>query len=168
MLVAETFQTRERTLPLVSRPYSKPLGGKAFADTPEWLAHDPIPGFLAFCSAWAAMLMWRWPDDLINECGPVPLLVSMPLVARVWAGFCGLAAALKVIGLLMRLRRRWVRWAELLIVAGLFMSVLLWTIVSVLLEMRFPRSVTPIALAGLALGAAWQLGHWRPKPRSLR
>jgi hypothetical protein len=123
---------------------------------------DPLTLFLAFCSAWAAAQIWLWPNDFVGECGPVTFVASVPIYARGWAFYCGLASALKLLGLASRLNTRWTWASTPLTVTGLFMSVLLWTIVSALFALRYPRSVTPIVLAGLALGAAWQLAQWRP------
>jgi hypothetical protein len=146
--------------------------------------------FLAICSAWAAVQMWVWPADFVIGhvalllwphaflAGHVPLLLPAIMTAKeqTWAVFCGIAALLKLGGLASRL---WAyrdpasgrlmacsvcsRLAIGCTIVGLFMSVVVWTIVAISLAIDAPHSVSPIALAGLALGAASQLAEWDPR-----
>ena len=131
--------------------------------------------FLAICSVWAATQMWLWPDEFVI--GQVALSLSQTLSAKeqTWAVFCGIAAVLKLGGLASRLwGQRDLRSGRLAVcslcprlavgatILGLFMSVVFWTIVAVSLAVDAPHSVSPIVLAGMALGAAVQLAEWKP------
>lgn len=131
--------------------------------------------FLTLCSAWAAAQMWLWPTEF--SIGHVATSWSGALSAREqsWAIFCGIAAMLKLAGLVSRL---WAyhdprsgrlmicsfctRFAVGCTIVGLFMSVIFWTIVAISLTIDAPHSVSPIILAGLAVGAAVQLAEWKP------
>jgi hypothetical protein len=130
--------------------------------------------FLAICSAWAAAQMWLWPDDFVIGHVALSLSEAMSGKEQTWAVFCGIAAALKLAGLASRL---WAqhdprsgrlvcalcpRLAVGSTIVGLFMSVVFWTIVAVSLAIDAPHSVSPIVLAGIALGAAVQLTEWKP------
>ena len=126
------------------------------------LSYDPFPLFLATCSAWAAVQMWLWPSEFIGACPPVTIALSLPGYARTWAVYCGIASALKLVGLLGRATHRAPRAATVVMIIGLFMSILFWTVVAGTLSLKAPHSVTPLVFVGLALGAAWQLAGWKP------
>jgi hypothetical protein len=80
-----------------------------------------------------------------------------------WALICALAAALKLSGLACRFWTRWTVVSTVLMICGLFMSIVIWTIVGATWEFEFPHSLSPIILIGGALGAAWQLAKWNPR-----
>lgn len=127
--------------------------------TARWRC-DPFPLFLAICSAWAAGQMWLWPNDFLGTCGHLATWPSDHL--RTWAAWCGFAALLKLAGLLFHAIGRRQRVARALMIIGLFMSVLWWTIVASFFAIRMPHTVSPIVFIGLAFGAAWQLTEWNP------
>lgn len=106
--------------------------------------------------------MWVWPEEFIGACAPKAFAIALPEYARTWSFFCGIAAIMKLLGLVGRLMRRGQALATVLMVAGLFMSVLFWTIAAATLASHAPHSVTPLVFVGLALGAAWQLASWKP------
>src|SRR5271165_480664 len=100
--------------------------------------------FLASCSAWAAAQLWFWPHRFPLDNTPTVLGAGMDGHARSWALVCGAAALLKVGGLACRLWTRWTSLSAGLMISGLFMSIVIWTIVGTTWSLAFPRSLTPI------------------------
>jgi hypothetical protein len=122
--------------------------------------------FLAFCSAWVAVQLWVWPDQFPLGHTQTALSAGMGGHERFWALVCGIAALLKVSGLACRLWTPWTTLSAGLMISGLFMSIVIWTIVGTTWAFDFPHSLAPIILIGGALGAAWQLSQWKPPPRT--
>jgi hypothetical protein len=120
--------------------------------------------FLAFCSAWVAVQLWFWPDQFPLGGTPMTLSAGLRGHPALWALVCALAALLKVGGLALRFWSRWPLLSATLMICGLVISIVLWTIVGATWAFDFPHSLAPIILIGGALGAAWQLTHWRPRP----
>ena len=106
--------------------------------------------------------MWFWPGEFIGACPPVTIAIALPSYATTWSSYCGIAAAMVIVGLLGRVTRRGRALTTALMVGGLFISVLVWTIAAGTLAVQAPHSVTPLVFVGLALGAAWQLASWQP------
>ncbi|HEY1934768.1 MAG TPA: hypothetical protein VGG99_22410 [Acetobacteraceae bacterium] len=117
--------------------------------------------FLAFCSAWCSLQMWFWPDQFAAANAFVATQVGLRGHEKSWAIFAFVAATLKMLGLICRLSVRWCGFSDGLLVAGLFMSVVFWMIVALSHAFDLPHSITPIALIGFAIAAAWQLAEWR-------
>ncbi len=124
--------------------------------------------FLAVCSAWAAAQMWQWPNEFAGGPTPMSLAVGLRGHERSWALFCGFASLLKLLALALRLRPSGTGVAAGMMVTGLFMAIVFWTIVGVSWSLDFPHDATPIVLIGLAFGAAGQLATWRPRPEMRR
>ncbi len=120
--------------------------------------------FLAVCSAWVAVQLWFWPDQFPLGNTPMALSAGLRAHAASWALVCALAALLKLTGLACRFWTSWTRFSAALMICGLFMSIIMWTIVGATWEFDFPHSLAPIILVGGALGAAWQLAQWRQPP----
>jgi len=120
--------------------------------------------FLAVCSAWVAVQLWFWPDQFPLGDVPTALSAGLRRHAAPWALVCALAALLKLSGLACRLWTPWTRISATLMICGLFMSIVMWTILGATWEFDFPHSLAPIILVGGALGAAWQLAQWRQPP----
>jgi hypothetical protein len=147
-----------------------PAGGGAEAEPyirPPWTSlFDPRQpdSFLAFCSCWCALQMWLWPDEFANANALITLDVGLRGHERSWAIFGLVAALLKIAGLASRLSRRWSPFAPGLRAGGLFMSILFWTVVGLSRVIDFPHSITPLALTGLGIAAAFELAE-RREPR---
>lgn len=124
--------------------------------------------FLAFCSAWVAAQLWFWPGQFPLGATPMALSTGIRGHERHWAVVCVIAALLKLSGLAGRLWTPWIGASAALTITGLFMSIVIWTIVGVSWSFDFPHSLAPIILIGGALGAAWQLAPWKPPPRTQR
>lgn len=122
--------------------------------------------FLAFCSAWVAVQLWFWPDQFPLGSTPVSLSAGLRGHQGSWALVCATAALLKVSGLACRWWTPWTGMAAALMICGLFISIVIWTIVGATWAFDFPHSLAPIVLIGGALGAAWQLAQWKPPPGS--
>jgi hypothetical protein len=121
--------------------------------------------FLTFCSGWMAIQLWFFPNQF--PLGNIAVSLSDALRGQEpsWAFFCTLAALLKLCGLACR---RWTTWNGIsagLMIAGLFMSVVIWTIIGLTWSWNYPHSMAPLLLIGGSLGAAWQLTKWKP-PRN--
>jgi hypothetical protein len=156
--------------------------GSAVSETAEMPAGQPMPRperisrndwtswhfelFLAFCSSWVAVQLWFWPDRV--PIGNTLVMLSDGLRGRAasWALICATAALLKLGGLACRFWTPWTGLSTALMITGLFMSIVIWTIVGATWEFEFPHSLSPIILIGGALGAAWQLAKWNPRPGS--
>lgn len=110
--------------------------------------------------------MWIWPDQFAAANALVSVEIGLRGHERVWAIFGLAAAALKILGLTCRLGARWAGFSDGLLAAGLFLSVVFWLIVGISTAADLPHRITPVALVGFALGAAWQLAEWRPAPES--
>jgi hypothetical protein len=119
--------------------------------------------FLAFCSSWVAVQLWFWPDRVPVGNTLVTLSDGLRGRGETWALICALAALLKLSGLACRFWTPWTGVSTVLMITGLFMSIVIWTIVGATWEFEFPHSLTPIILIGGALGAAWQLAKWKPR-----
>lgn len=135
--------------------------------TPSWISlFDPRQpeAFLAFCSLWCAMQMWLWPDEFSAANALVTLQVGLRGHEQVWAIFGCVAALLKLFGLASRMSMRWRVFSDGLLASGLFMSIVFWMIVGISRVVDFPHSITPVALTGLGLAAAFQLAQ-RHDPR---
>ena len=133
---------------------------------PSWLdLFDPRrpEAFLAICSLWCALQMWMWPNEFAAQNALVTLEIGLRGHEQVWAIFGGIAALLKLAGLASRLDARWARFSYGLIAAGLFMSIIFWMIVGVSRMADFPHLITPVALTGLGVGAAFQLADPRER-----
>jgi hypothetical protein len=117
--------------------------------------------FLAFCSAWCALQMLLWPDQFASENAIIARGVGLHGHEQAWAIFGLAASSLKIGGLASRLIKRWSRFSQGLLVAGLFLSIVFWLIVGLSTLADSPHRITPVALVGLAIAAAWQLGEWR-------
>ena len=109
--------------------------------------------------------MWVWPDQFAAQNALITLEVGLRGHEQVWAIFGAVAALLKLAGLASRLDARWERFSSGLLASGLFMSIIFWMIVGVSRVVDFPHLITPVALTGLGLGAAFQLAGWR-EPRA--
>jgi hypothetical protein len=118
--------------------------------------------FLAFTSMWCSMQMWFWPNQFAAANALVEREIGLLGHEEQWAVFGMTAALLKLIGLTARLSARWNAFSSGLLVSGLFMSIVFWSIVGVSRLIDFPHSVTPVALTGFAIAAAWQLAEWQP------
>lgn len=131
---------------------------------PTWLdLLDPRQpeAFLAFCSIWCAVQMWVWPDEFAASNALITLEIGLRGHERVWAIFGATAGLLKLVGLACRMSARWRDFSGGLIASGLFMSIIFWMIVGVSRVMDFPHTITPVALTGLGLGAAFELAQRR-------
>jgi hypothetical protein len=106
--------------------------------------------------------MWFWPDQFAEANAFVATEIGLRGHEKSWAIFGLMAAFLKLLGLAARLSERWHGFSAGLLVSGLFMSVVFWMIVALSRSFDFPHSITPLALTGFALAAAWQLAEWRP------
>lgn len=164
-----------RTLP--KRPMIRPDPAGRHVWRREYPAAWRMELFLAMCSGWAALQMWLWPNEFVIGHMAHAISATLSGQEQTWAIFCGIASVLKLGGLAARV---WAhhdaitgrllicsqcdRIAAGLTISGLFMSVVFWTIVGVSLAVDFPHSPSPILLIGLALGAAWQLAEWKPRP----
>lgn len=134
---------------------------------PSWTdCFDPRrpEAFLAFCSAWCSIQLWFWPDQFAEANAFVATQIGLRGHEKSWAVFGLVAAALKLVGLACRVSDRWRGFSPGLLVSGLFLSVVFWMIVAVSRVFDFPHSITPVALIGFAIAAAWQLAEWRPGP----
>jgi hypothetical protein len=120
--------------------------------------------FLAFCSVWCSFQMWFWPNQFASENALLSLSVGLRGHETSWAIFGLVAATFKLSGLASRLSARWAGFSPGLLAAGLFMSVIFWMIVGVSTAVDFPHRITPIALTGFAIAAAWQLWNWQRTP----
>ena len=147
--------------PLVSALDAVPPPERAAADT---LVSWRFELFLAFCSGWVAIQLWFWPDQIPMGTSPEALSSSLRGHEPTWALITALAALLKVSGLVCRVWTPWILASSVLMLSGLFMSVVIWTIVGITWAFDFPHSVAPIILIGGGLGAAWQLSLWRLPP----
>jgi hypothetical protein len=148
-----------------SRSRAPRVAAERLSGKPSWTdCFDPRrpEAFLAFCSAWCSFQMWFWPDQFAAANAFVSTQIGLRGHEKSWAFFGLVAATLKLLGLACRLSVRWCGFSAGLLVAGLFMSVVFWTIVAVSRTFDLPHSVTPIALVGFALAAACQLAAWRP------
>lgn len=144
------------------------FGDLASQPAPTWLdLFDPRQpeAFLAFCSLWCSTQMWIWPNEFAAQNALVTLEVGLRGHEQVWAIFGGVAALLKLGGLAARLSASWDRFSSGLLAGGLFMSIIFWMIVGVSRVVDFPHLITPIALTGFGLAAAFQLAGWR-EPRA--
>jgi hypothetical protein len=135
-------------------------GGRA----PSWTSlFDPRQpeAFLAFCSLWCSMQMWFWPDEFSAANALVTFQVGLRGHEQAWAMFGSIAALLKLSGLASRMSMRWRVFSDGLLASGLFMSIVFWMIVGISRVVDFPHSITPVALTGLGLAAAFQLAQQR-------
>jgi len=138
---------------------------------PSWLdLFDPRQpeAFLAFCSGWCSLQMWLWPNQFANANALISFNIGLRGHEQVWAIFGGIAALLKLIGLACRLYPRWQAFSDGFRESGLFMSVVFWLIVGLSRMIDFPHLITPVALTGLGIAAAFELagrhdprGTWR-------
>jgi apolipoprotein N-acyltransferase len=107
--------------------------------------------------------MWVWPDQFAAANDFVATQIGLRGHEQSWAIFGLVAAALKLLGLAARASKRWYGFAAGLLVSGLFMSLVFWMIVALSRTLDLPHTITPVALIGFALAAAWQLAEWRPR-----
>jgi hypothetical protein len=134
---------------------------------PSWTdLFDPRQpeAFLAFCSAWCACQMWIWPTAFDATNGVLTRQIGLYGHERTWATVGFLAALLKLGGLAIRLLPHWTGFAPGLRGAGLFLSIVFWSIVGISTMTDLPHSLLPVALIGLAMGAAFELAECR-EPR---
>ena len=148
-------------IPAASVRHALPRPDSAWRSPPESWRFEL---FLAFCSAWVATQLWVWPDQFPLGNTPVSLSAGLRGHEGSWALVCAIAALLKLSGLACRLRTPWTALSAGLMISGLFMSIVIWTIVGTTWAFDFPHSLAPIILIGGALGAAWQLSQWKPPP----
>lgn len=133
-----------------------------FARKPTWLdLLDPRQpeAFLAFCSTWCAAQMWFWPNEFAADSTPITLNIGLRGHEPVWAVFGAIAALLKLTGLASRIVPRWSSLSEGMRMSGLFMSVVFWMVVGISRMLDFPHLVTPVALTGLGVAAAFELAE---------
>lgn len=131
---------------------------------PSWTdLFDPRQpeAFLAFCSAWCVLQMCIWPNEFASANALVTTEVGLRGHERIWAIFGGVAALLKMAGLASRMSPRWASFSVGLRASGLFMSIIFWMIVGVSRVLDFPHLVTPVALVGLGMAAAFELAERR-------
>ena len=134
---------------------------------PSWLdLFDPRQpeAFLAICSAWCSLQMWFWPNEFAAANALISLDVGLRGHERVWAIVGGMAALFKIGGLVFRKIRRWRDLSHGLRACGLFMSIVFWLIVGLARMLDFPHLITPVALTGLGIAAAFELAT-RHEPR---
>jgi hypothetical protein len=117
--------------------------------------------FLIFCSSWVAVQLWFWPEQFPLETGRVLLSAGVHGHEATWAFVCALAAVLKVGGLACACNARLLRLAGALMLAGLFMSIVIWTIMGLTWALDYPHSLAPIILMGAAFLAACQVALWK-------
>jgi len=142
-----------------------PLDARALSWTNLFDPRQP-EAFLAFCSLWCSMQMCIWPDEFAAQ----NALAALNMVTRavglrgheqVWSVFGASASLLKLAGLACRLGPRWEEFSNGLRASGLFMSIVFWMIVGLSRMMDFPHLITPVALTGLGVAAAFQLAERR-------
>lgn len=134
---------------------------------PSWFdLFDPRQpeAFLAFCSAWCALQMWFWPNEFAAANALISLDIGLRGHERIWAIFGGTAALFKLGGLACRKSPRWQEFSAGLRASGLFMSIVFWLIVGLSRMLDFPHLITPVALTGLGMAAAFELAT-RHDPR---
>ena len=144
---------------IVNSPTARPHRPPSWTD-----CFDPRrpEAFLAYCSLWCSMQMLVWPDQFANANALVSTAIGLRGHEQSWAIFGAVTPLLKLTGLACRLSNRWSGCSPGLLVSGFFMSVVFWMIVGLSRMVDFPHSITPIALTGFAIAAAWQLAEWRP------
>ena len=103
--------------------------------------------------------MWDQTADLFAKDGT--LEIGLRGHEQVWAIFGAITALLKLAGLASRLSPRWQEYSDGLLASGLFMSIVFWMIVGISRVVDFPHSITPVALTGLGVAAAFQLAQKR-------
>lgn len=155
-------------------------GAIPVAPDPVAPARDPSPvscadvpwrftTFLAFGSAWAAAQLWFWPDQFPLGHTPMTLSDGIRGQERVWSIVCLATALLMASGLACRLWTGMRVISATLTITGLFLTIIIWTIVGVSWTLDFPHSLAPVMLIGGSLGAAWQLMQWKsPRSRTRR
>ena len=149
--------------PALSKPSRIPFLRRA----PAWLdLFDPRQpeAFLSFCSAWCALQMWVWPNEFAAANALVTTHVGLRGHEQVWAIFGGMASLLKLAGLTCRMSHRWQNFSDGMRISGLFMSIVFWLIVGLSRMLDFPHLITPVALTGLGVAAAFELAD-RHDPR---
>jgi hypothetical protein len=110
------------------------------------------------------MQMWLWPNQFASDNALMIVQIGLRGHEENWAIFGLVAALVKMVGLACRMTRNWARFSPGLLAAGLFMSVVFWMIVGFSTVVDFPHRITPVALTGFAIAAAWQLSEWRDFP----
>ena len=120
--------------------------------------------FQSFCEIWVATQLWFWPTQFPLGDTPTALSAVTRSHAHAWAFVCAAAALLKLAGLAWRYWTSRTGVSTFLMVCGLFISIVIWTIIGASWAYDFPHSLAPIILIGGALGAAWQLAQWKPRP----
>lgn len=131
---------------------------------PTWIdLFDPRQpeAFLAFCSLWCSLQMWIWPNEFAAQNALVTSAIGLSGHEQVWAIFGAVAAMLKLTGHACRMSARWREFSSGLVAGGLFMSIIFWLIVGLSRMLDFPHLITPVALTGLGVAAAFQLAGWR-------
>jgi hypothetical protein len=136
------------------------------AERPLWNDRDSwrFELFLAFCSAWVAVQLWFFPGQFPLGSTPMALSAGLRGHEAAWALVCTVAALLKSGALVLRFWTQWTGLSAALMICGLFISIVIWTIVGTTWAFDFPHSLAPVILIGGALGAAWQLAQWKPPP----
>jgi hypothetical protein len=107
------------------------------------------------------MQMWIWPNEFSAANALITLEIGLRGHEQVWAIFGAITALLKLAGLASRLSPRWQEYSDGLLASGLFMSIVFWMIVGISRVVDFPHSITPVALTGLGVAAAFQLAQKR-------
>ena len=111
------------------------------------------------------MQLWLWPDAFNAANALVVTEIGLRGHEKTWAIIGIIAALLKLIGLACRMSRTTAVYSAGLLVSGLFMSTVFWLTVSLSTVIDFPHRITPIALTGFAIAAAWQLAEWNRPAR---
>jgi hypothetical protein len=125
--------------------------------------------FLTFGSAWAAAQLWFWPTQFPLGNTPMSLSASIRGRERLWSIVCMLTALLMASGLACRVWTSLRVTSAIMTIGGLFLTIVMWTIVGVSWSLDFPHSLAPVMLIGGSLGAAWQLMQWKsPRSRTRR
>jgi hypothetical protein len=100
------------------------------------------------------------PEQFATVNAMVTTSVGLHGHERSWAVFGLISTVMKAAALVCSRSQRRAAFAEDLLAAGLFLSVVFWLIVGLSILADDPHRITPVALTGFAIAAAWQLAGW--------